>query len=246
LKKHPYRIILADDHTIVRQGIKRMIEGVAGLTVIGEASDGIELLSLLKNLTRSTAPSPAFEGGVEKRRSGSTLSRAEGLDADLVILDISMPKLRGIEAARELKKILPCVKVLILTMYKDKELLYQAISSGADGYVLKEDSDRELHSAIKKVRQGKIYISPRLSEGLKNDWAQIRRGIFKPALEPLTKRETEVLRLIAQGKSSKEIANLLFISIRTAQNHRFNIMSKLGIKKTAELIRYAIHQGYVS
>jgi DNA-binding NarL/FixJ family response regulator len=194
-----------------------MIEGVAGLTVVGEASDGIELLNLLKLL-----------------------------DADLVILDISMPNLRGIEATCELKKIFPDVKVLVLSMYKDRELLYQAISSGADGYVLKEDSDKELYSAIKKVRQGKIYISPRLTEGLTNDLTQTRRGIFKPAFEPLTKREMEVLRLIAQGKSSKEIANLLFISIRTAQNHRFKIMNKLGIKRTADLIRYAIHQGYTS
>lgn len=217
MKRHPYRIVLADDHTILRQGIKRMIEGVADLTVVGQASDGIELLSLLKIL-----------------------------DTDLVILDISMPRLRGIEAIRELKKIFPNVKVLVLTMYKDKELLHQAISSGADGYVLKEDSDKELYSAIEKVRQGKIYISPRLTEGLKNDWTLTRRGIFKPVLKPLTKREMEVLRLIAEGKSNKEIANLLFISIRTVQNHRANIMNKLSIKKTADLIRYAIHQGYAS
>lgn len=217
MKRRPYRIVLADDHTIVRQGIKRIIEAVADLTVIGEASDGIELLSLLKIL-----------------------------NADLVILDISMPNLRGIEATRELKKILPDVKVLVLTMYKDKELLHQAISSGADGFVLKEDSDKELYSAIGKVRQGKIYISPRLSGGLTNDWTQTRRGIFKPVFKPLTKREMEVLRLIAEGKSNKEIANFLFISIRTAQNHRFKIMNKLGIKKTADLIRYAIHQGYTS
>jgi DNA-binding NarL/FixJ family response regulator len=209
--------VLADDHVIVRQGIKRMIEEKADLTVVGQASDGTELLSLLKIL-----------------------------DADLVILDISMPGLRGIEATRKLKKIHPNVKVLVLTMYKDKELLHNAISSGANGYVLKEDSDKELYSAIEKVRQGKIYISPRLSEELTIDWTQIRRGIFKPALPPLTKREMEVLRLIAQGKSNKEIANLLFISIRTAQNHRANIMSKLGMKKTADLIKYAIHQGYTS
>ena len=217
MKRHPYRIVLADDHTIVRQGIKRMIEEKADLTVVGEASDGLELLSLLKFL-----------------------------DTDLVILDISMPRLRGIEAIRELKKIFPDVKILVLTMYKNKELLHQAISSGADGYVLKEDSDKELYSAIEKVRRGKIYISPRLTEGLTNDWTQTRRGIFKPALKPLTKREMEVLRLIAEGKSNKEIANLLFISIRTAQNHRFKIMNKLGIKKTTDLIRYAIRQGYAS
>jgi DNA-binding NarL/FixJ family response regulator len=194
-----------------------MIEEKADLTVIGEASDGLGLLSLLKFL-----------------------------DANLVILDISMPHLRGIEATRELKKVFPAVKVLILTMYKDKKLLHHAISSGADGYVLKEDSEKELYSAIEKIREGGVYISPRLSEGLSNDWVQTRRGIFKPPFERLTKREMEVLRLIAEGKSDKEIAHLLFISIRTAQNHRANIMNKLGIKKTADLVKYAIHQGYIS
>jgi len=216
LKRHPYRIVLADDHTILRQGIKRMIEEKADLTVVGEASDGLELLSLLKIL-----------------------------DTDLVILDISMPKLRGIEVTREIKKNFPNVKILILTMYKDKELLRQAISSGADGYILKENSDKELRFAIKKIRQGKIYICPRLA-GLADELAQTSRKISNLPLEPLTKREIEVLRLIAEGKSSKEIANLLFISVRTAQNHRFNIMNKLCIKKIADLIRYAIHQGYIS
>ena len=217
MKRHPYRIVLADDHTIVRHGVKKMIEEMADLTVIGEASDGLELLSLLK-----------------------------ALDTDLVILDISMPNLRGIEATRELKKISPDVKVLILTMYKDTELLHHAISSGADGYVLKEDSDKELYSAIEKVRQGGVYISPRIAERLTEDRVETRRGIFKPPLEHLTKREMEVLRLIAEGKSNKEIADLLFISIRTAQNHRANIMSKLDIKNTADLVKYAIHQGYIS
>jgi len=216
LKRYPYRIILADDHTILRQGIKRMIEDKADLTVVGEASDGLELLSLLKIL-----------------------------DTDLVIVDISMPKLRGIEATREIKKNFPNVKVLILTMYKDRELLHQSIFSGADGYILKENSDKELCFAIKKIREGEIYICPGLA-GLADDLVQKGRKIFNPPLEPLTKRESDVLRLIAEGKSNKEIANLLFISIRTAQNHRFNIMNKLGIKKTADLIRYAIHQGYAS
>lgn len=215
MKRHPYRIVLADDHAIVRQGLKRMIEEEPSLTVIGEPSDGIQLLSLLKIL-----------------------------DADLVILDISMPNLRGIEATREIKRVFPGLKVLILTMYKDEELLHQAISSGANGYMLKEDSDKELYHAIEKVRRGGIYISPRLSQELSISSAQTVLNLFPPPSERLTKRETEVLRLIAGGKSSKEIATLLFISIRTVQNHRANIMSKLGIKKAADLIRYAIHQGY--
>lgn len=216
MKRHPYRIVLADDHMIVRQGIKRMIEEKADLKVIREASDGLELLELLRIL-----------------------------DVDLVILDISMPKLRGIETIRELKKNFPNAKVLVLTMYKDKELLHQAISYGADGYLLKENSDKELHSAIAKIRQGELYVCPVL-RSLADELARTPRRIRKPLLDPLTKREMEVLRLIVEGKSSKEIANLLFISIRTVQNHRANIMGKLRTKKTADLIRYAIQKGYAS
>ena len=216
MKKQPYRIVLADDHTMVRHGIRKLIEENADLKVIGEASDGLELLSLLK-----------------------------GLPADLAILDISMPKLRGIETAREIKRIFPDVKVLILTMHKDNELLDHAISAGADGYALKEDSDKELNSAIEKIRCGGVYISPRLSEELTGEWVRIRRGIITPSLNRLTKREREVLKLITEGKSSKEIANLLFISVRTVENHRSNIMDKLDIRKTSDLVKYCISKGYI-
>ncbi len=214
---YPYRIVLADDHIMLRQGIKRIIGEVADLEVIGEASDGLQLLSLLKKLT-----------------------------PHMIILDISMPNLRGIEATREIKTICPDVKVLILTMHKSKEYLYHAISSGAEGYLLKEDTDTELLSAIKKIRQGGIYISPLLSEELTDDLVQICRGSGKLPLERLTTREREVLKLIAEGKSSKEIANLLFISVRTVQHHRAHIMEKLNLKRTTDLIKYAIRKGYTS
>lgn len=213
----PYHIVLADDHIMLRQGIKRMIEEVVDLKVVGEASDGLQLLNLLKKMT-----------------------------AHLVILDISMPNLRGIEATYELKRMSVEMKVLILTMYKDKELLYDCISAGADGYLLKEDTDTELFSAIKEIRQGGIYISPKLTGELTNDWVIACRRNLKPPFERLTTREREVLKLIAEGKSSREIADLLFISIRTAENHRANIMSKLGMRKAADLVRYAIREGYTS
>jgi len=164
----------------------------------------------------------------------------------MVILDISMPNLRGIEATREIKMIYPDMKVLILTMHKNKEYLYHAISAGAEGYLLKEDADTELFSAIKTIRQGGIYISPLLSEELTDDLVQICRGSGKPSFDPLTTREREVLKLIAEGKSNKEIANLLFISVRTVQCHRANIMEKLNLKKTADLVKYAIRKGYIS
>lgn len=213
-----YRIVLADDHVLLRQGLKRILEKKANLEVVGEAGNGLELLNLLHKLK-----------------------------ADMIILDISMPNLRGIEAIHEIKAIHPEMKILILTMHKDKEYLHQTISAGADGYLLKEDADTELFSAVETVRQGKIYVSPHLSNDLVDEWAKIRRGESKPVSEndKLTTREKEILKLIAEGKSSKEIADLLFISVRTVEHHRANIMNKLNLKKTAELVKYALQKGFV-
>jgi len=214
----PYRIALADDHVLVRQGFKRLLEGAGDLEVIGEANDGIELLNLLSRVT-----------------------------PDMVILDIFMPNLRGIEAIHEIKKIHPDVKVLILTMHKDKEYLYLSLSAGAKGYLLKEDADKELFSAIEKVRQGKTYISPYFSEEVVDDLVQVGKGDTKTIFETdsLTPREREVLKLIAEGKSSKEIATLLFISVSTVNNHRASIMEKLNLNKATDLVKYAIRKGYV-
>ncbi len=212
-----YRIILADDHAMVRHGLRRIIEEMPDLEIIGEAPCGLELLSLLSHLT-----------------------------PDMVILDISMPNLRGIETTSELKAIHPNVKVLILTMHKNKEYLRQAISAGADGYLLKEDADAELISAIETIRRGKIYTSPLLSQELTEDWVQFSRGKGKIPSErdPLTTREKEVLKLISEGKLNREIADLFFISVRTVERHRANIMIKLNVKKTADLVKYAIEKGY--
>lgn len=215
--ENPYRIIIADDHVILRDGIKRIIEESPGLKVVGEASDGLELLGLLNRIT-----------------------------ADLVILDISMPNLRGIEATREIKKIHSPIKILILTMHKKKEYIYSALAAGADGYLLKESTGDELFNAIETIRGGETYVSKGVSGELTADLVQFSRGIGKPRLDPLTTREREVLKLIAEGKSSKEIAHMLFISIYTVNNHRANIIKKLNLKKTADLVRYAIHEGYIS
>ena len=165
----------------------------------------------------------------------------------MIILDISMPHLRGIEAVHEIKAIYPGLKILILTMHKDKEYLHQSISAGADGYLLKEDADTELFSAIDTIREGKIYVSPHLGNDLVDEWAKIRRGETSPVaeLERLTTREKEVLKLIAEAKSSKEIANLLSISVRTVEHHRANMMNKLKLKKTADLVKYALQKGYL-
>jgi DNA-binding NarL/FixJ family response regulator len=212
-----YRIVLADDHVMFRQGIKRIIEETEGLEVVGEASDGFELLQLLKNL-----------------------------QPDIVLLDISMPHIRGIEATREIKSLYPDVKVLILTMHRKKEYLYHAISAGAQGYLLKEDSDVELFSAVKTIRNGGFYVTRLLAGELAEDISHMYKGNAELPSQPLTTREREVLKLIAEGKSNKEIANLLFISARTAENHRANIMRKLNLSKTADIVKYAILKGYTS
>jgi DNA-binding NarL/FixJ family response regulator len=210
---NPYRIVLADDHSLFRQGLKGILEGTEAFKVVGEAGDGIELLSLLNRVK-----------------------------PHLIILDISMPNLRGIETIPEIKKIHPGVRILVVTMHNDKEYLYQAISQGADGYFLKKDAGTELFSAIERIQKGKVYVSPSLSEDLADHWEGIREGGKKTIL---TNREKEILSLIAGGKSNKEIADLLFISVHTVERHRANLMEKLNLKKTADLVKYAIEKGYI-
>jgi DNA-binding NarL/FixJ family response regulator len=210
--------VIADDHVMFRQGIKNILKGAKDVEIIGETGDGLNLLELLKKEV-----------------------------PDMVILDISMPNLRGLEATREIKMIAPGVKVLILTMHKDKEYVYHAMSAGAEGYLLKEDADTELFDAVEKIRQGGHYISPLLSGEVTHELIQAHhkgRGI--PPSDPLTMREREVLKLIAEGISNKEIADLLFISIRTVEHHRANIMRKLNIRQAANLVKYAIRKGYTS
>ena len=213
-----YRVILADDHVLVRQGLKRILVETGDLEVVGEAGDGLELLDIL-------AKSPA----------------------DMVVLDISMPRMRGIEAIPEIKALYPDVAILILTMHKDVEYLYLALSSGAKGYVLKDDAEKELFDAIARVRQDKTYVSPHFSEELLDDLVHLKRGEGKGHfdIDPLSPRERQIVKLIAEGYSSREIAEFLFISVRTVDNHRANIMEKLNLKKATDLVKYAIEKGYV-
>jgi DNA-binding NarL/FixJ family response regulator len=207
----PYTIVLADDHALFRQGVKKIIEEVDGLQVVGEAKDGLELLELLKEVN------PA-----------------------LVILDISMPNLRGLEAAREIKGRYPQIKILLLTMHKKKDFLQQGVEAGVDGFLVKEDADIQLLQAVQAIREGKKFYSPLLSTRL----ADLAHS--KGQTDPLTKREKEIAKLLAEGKSSKEIARLLYISIYTVRRHRDNIMRKLELKGLADLVRYALEQGYTS
>ena len=206
----PYTIILADDHAMLREGIRKIIERIEGARISGEANDGLELLELLKK------SSP-----------------------NLVILDISMPNLRGLEAIREIRKTYPKVKILVLTMHKKKEFLRQALRDGADGFLLKEDAGSELIRAVQTVRQGGKYLSPLLTNVLTS------LAVEEEHPEVLTMREREVLKLLAEGKSTKEIAADLYISPHTVRRHRSNIMEKLDIKNLADLVKYAISQSYI-
>jgi DNA-binding NarL/FixJ family response regulator len=210
------RIVLADDHALIRHGVKKMIEENSSFRVVGEAADGVELLGLLRKTP-----------------------------ADLVILDISMPHLRGLEAIREIRRIVPQIRILVFTMHKNEQYLCSSIVSGADGYLLKEDSDTELLPAIVKVRQGEFYLSPNFSAEFPDDIVATCRSRLAATGEVLTPREKQILQMVADGVTSRDIAARLDISKRTVEHHRANMMKKLHIKRAADLIKYAISRGLV-
>ena len=200
-----YRIVIADDHPLFRQGLTRIIDGVSDLEVVGEAGNGSELLELL------AATSPR-----------------------LVVLDLSMPGLHGLEAIRLTRQEFPEVKMLVLTMHR--EYLPEALAAGAAGYLVKEDAARELFLALESIRQGEIYVSRRLRE----------QGRGAPAgPRALTRREGEIMQHIVRGSSSRAISELLSLSVRTVEAHRAAILHKLNLKNTAELVRYALENGYL-
>jgi DNA-binding NarL/FixJ family response regulator len=217
---NPLGIVIADDHSLFRQGLIRILQEWPEFKVIGEAQDGLELLDLI---------------------------RGDGLAPEIILLDISMPRLRGIETIQEIKLLLPRVKVLILTMHKDKEYLAEAMAAGADGYLLKDEAVEGLFQALDAIRRNGFFVSPFFKNELIDDWLQMVRG-EKPSLPGpaiLTTRERQILKLIAEGKSNKEIAALLFISVRTVDHHRASLMEKLSLKGTAELVKYALRKGFV-
>jgi DNA-binding NarL/FixJ family response regulator len=212
-----YTIIIADDHVLLREGIRALIKGVTGLEVIAETGDGLELLKLVKKRV-----------------------------PDMVILDISMPSLRGIEAAREILALHPHVHILMLSMHKRGEFLSMALAAGAKGYLLKEDSGDELLQAIDRVRQGQTYLSAKLAKAFPSAIISICRGSSDDAPNPLTPRERQVLQLIAEGYTDRQISEQLHISVRTVHRHHANIRTKLRLKRTADLVRYAISEGYIT
>lgn len=215
--KKTYDVILVDDHLMFRLGMKKILEASEDISVVGEASDGQELLSLLSRVS-----------------------------PQMVILDISMPKISGIEATREIKMTYPHLKVLILTMHNKIEYLQHAMSVGAEGYVLKQDAGTELFAAIESIRSGGVYISPSFSLQLKDEFIRSCRGETTPGADPLTGRQREVVTLIAEGKTGKEIGSILFISTRTVEKHRSQIMAKLKLESTADIVKYAINKKYIT
>jgi two-component system response regulator NreC len=204
------RIAIVDDHTIIRQGLRRIIEEMGGYQVVGEAGDGLEILPMI----RKTHP-------------------------HLIILDISLPRLRGIEAIRKVRKTNKTVRILVLTMHKNEHYVYECLAAGAQGYILKEDADTELLAAIEAIKRGNIYVSRSFSSNVIEALARHRVHEWS-ALDVLTDREREILRMIAEGKTNKRIADSLSISKRTVEHHRLHVMKKLSVSNVADLVKLAI------
>ena len=212
----PIRILIADDHGVLRAGLHALLDAAPDMETVGEATTGDEALRL-----------------------------AGELHPDVVLLDISMPGPGGIEVTRRIEEALPDVRVLILTVHKDEALLREAIQAGAAGYITKSAIEPELINAIQAVYRGDLYVHPTMTRALFRDLAPAQRSAGdetpdKDPIEPLTPREREVLRLIAQGYTNREAADVLSISVRTVESHRANIMGKLGLRGRVELVRYAI------
>jgi DNA-binding NarL/FixJ family response regulator len=212
------RILLAEDHAVMRTGLRLVLERQPDFQVVGEASDGREAVAL-----------------------------AQQHKPNVILMDIGMPNLNGIEAARQITASLPQVSVVILSMHSDEAYVLRALKAGARGYLLKESAESDLISAIRAVVNGKAFFSPAVSRMLVEDYVrQLQDREIEDSYELLTMREREVLQLIAEGKSNKEIANMLNLSLYTVESHRGNLMEKLNLHTVPELILYAVRKGVIS
>ena len=209
------RIIVADDHPIVRSGLKTVLDAQPDMQVVAEAADGAE-----------------------------AVKKAVAVDADLAILDVSMPKLTGIQAAAELHKRKPELKIVMLSMHDSEQFLFEALKAGASGYVLKSGADTDIVDAVRAAIRGDVFLYPSAVTTLVRDYVG-HGGRGAEEFDVLTPRELEVLKLIAEAHTSKEIAELLFISVKTVERHRQNILDKLGMRDRVELTRYAIRRGLI-
>jgi DNA-binding NarL/FixJ family response regulator len=213
----PIRILLADDHTVVRKGLRLLLESQSGLSVIAEAADGRAAVSL-----------------------------AEQDPPDVVVMDVAMPTLNGIEAARQITAKLPQTAVVFLSMHSDESYVLKALKAGARGYLLKDSAEHDLIQAVTAVTQGKSFFSPAISKMMMEDYMrELQERQIEDTYELLTTREREVLQLLAEGKSNKEVAAVLNLSLYTVETHRGNILQKLNLHSGAELILYAIRKGVI-
>lgn len=210
------RILLADDHALVRRGLRLILDAEPDLTVVAEAADGAEAVD---------AASPG--------------------DVDLAILDIAMPRMTGLQAAREISRRAPGIRILMLSMYDNEQYFFESLRAGASGYVLKSVADRDLLEACRAAIRGEPFLYPGAITALIRDHLRRARDGDNIPDNPLTPREEEILKLIAEGNTAKEIAATLIISIKTVDRHRANILQKLGMRDRVELTRYAIRAGLI-
>ncbi|MGB7060854.1 MAG: response regulator transcription factor [Candidatus Zixiibacteriota bacterium] len=211
------KLLVADDHKIFRQGIKKLLEEESDLQVVGEASDGRE-----------------------------AVKKTTELKPDVILMDIAMANLNGLEATRQIKKHLPSAKVIMVTMHKNEEYVLQSFQAGASGFILKEGAVEELVSAIRSINSDKSFLSPSISKTLIDAYMRkMETGKTETPFDLLTDREREVLQLIAEGYTNREVAKSLFISVKTVEAHRAHIMQKLNIHDIAKLVKYAIQKGLV-
>ncbi len=209
------RILLADDHTILRAGLRMMLNAQPDFEVVGEAQDGRQ-----------------------------AIQEAQKLQPDVILMDITMPDMNGIEATRQIKKLLPETKVLVLTMHEHDEYVFQALRAGASGYMLKEAADTDLISALRVIQNGQFYLSPTAQSVMVGDYLQrVRTGEEKDSYSNLTEREREILKLVAEGYTNNQIAERLIISPKTVDTHRTHVMDKLNLHSRAELVKYAMRRG---
>lgn len=210
-----YKVVIAEDHTILREGLRALLSSSADFVIVGEAEDG-----------------------------RSAIQCVENVKPDLVLMDLSMPRMNGMEALREIKKLCPETKVLALTVHKTEEYVLATLDAGADGYVLKDATHTELVMAIKSVLMGKPYLSPGISEKVIAGYLEGRRTLkSRSSWDTLTQREREILKLIAEGHKSKEIADYLCISVKTVETHRANLMRKLDLHNVSALTAFAMEKG---
>jgi DNA-binding NarL/FixJ family response regulator len=210
------RVLLADDHTVVRSGLKMVLDAQPDIQVVAEAGDGAE-----------------------------AVQKALDPDVDLAILDVAMPRMTGLQAAAELHKRRPELRVLMLSMYDDERYFFEALKAGASGYVLKSAANRDLVEAIRAAMRGEPFLYPAAVTALIRDYLERARSGESVPEDPLTPREQEVVKLIAEGHTSEEIAETLVISKKTVERHRANVLEKLGMRNRVELTRYAIRRGLV-